>query len=56
MDAGSEGKLEMQFSLQIGKHEIDFFGKELAPPSGVLGQNYSRHIHVEKAPHKYAIS
>ena len=56
MDAGSEGKSEMRFSLQLGNHEMVFFGKELAPPSGVLGQNYSRHIHVEKAPHKYAIS
>jgi hypothetical protein len=56
MDAGSEGKSEMRFSIQIGQHEIDFFGRELAPPSGVLAQNYSRHIHVEKSPHKYAIS
>jgi hypothetical protein len=56
MDAGSEGKAEMRFSTQIGRYEIDFFGQELAPPSGVIGQNYSRHIHVEKSPHKYAIS
>ena len=56
MDAGSEGKSEMRFSIQIGQHKIDFFGRELASPSGVLGQNYSRHIHVEKSPHKYAIS
>jgi hypothetical protein len=56
MDAGSGGKSEMRFSTQIGKHEIDFFGQELAPSSGVVGQNYSRHIHMEKSPHKYAIS
>ena len=56
MDAGSECKSEMRFSIQIGQHEIDFLGRELALPSGVLGQNYSRHIHVKKSPHKYAIS
>jgi hypothetical protein len=56
MDAGSEGKSEMRFSMQIGQYKMDFFGQELAPPSRVLGQNYSRHIHVEKSPHKYAIS
>jgi hypothetical protein len=56
MDAGSEGKSEMRFSTQIGKYEIDFFNHELAPPSGVIGHNYSRHIHVERSPHKYAIS
>ena len=55
MDAGSESKSVIRFSLRIGGHEMDFFGKELAPPSGVLGQNYSRHIHVEKSPCKYAI-
>ena len=36
MDAESEGKLEMRFSIQIGQHKIDFFGRELVPPSGVL--------------------
>ena len=56
MDAGSEGKSEMRFSTQIGKYEIDFFNHKLAPPSGVIGHNYSRHIHVERSPHKYAIS
>ena len=56
MDAGTEGKSEIQFSTQISKYEIDFFGQELAPPSGVLIQNYSWYIHVEKSPHKYAIS
>ena len=56
MDAGSEGKSEIWFSIQIGQYEIDFFGWELVPPSRVLAQNYSRHIHVEKFPHKYTIS
>ena len=56
MDAGAEGKSEMRVSIWIGGYEIDFLDLELAPPSGALGHNYSRHIHVEQSPHKYIIS
>ena len=29
MDAGSEGKAAMRFSIQLGNHELDFFGSLL---------------------------
>ena len=56
MDAGSEGKAAMRFSIQLGNHELDFFGRQLAPPSGAIGYNYSRHIHTERSPNRYVIS
>ncbi|RDB28016.1 hypothetical protein Hypma_002267 [Hypsizygus marmoreus] len=47
---------QRSYSVKILDNEFDFHHAELAPPTGVFGQNYSRPIHFETQPHKYAAS
>ncbi|RDB30477.1 hypothetical protein Hypma_007129 [Hypsizygus marmoreus] len=59
MDANGHlpsSKSQRSYSVKIGDNEFDFHHAELAPPTGVFGQNYSRPIHYETQPHKYAAS
>ncbi|KAG6836575.1 hypothetical protein H0H93_006531 [Arthromyces matolae] len=49
--------------VAVGKEEFEFDNVELAPPSGVVGRNYSRTLsaqiramHRERHPHKWAVS
>ncbi|RDB20488.1 hypothetical protein Hypma_012446 [Hypsizygus marmoreus] len=44
------------YSVKIRNNDFTFHNAELAPPTGVFGQNYSRPIHFETQPHKYAAS
>lgn len=44
------------YSIAAGQNCFDFHNVELAPPTGVFGQNYSRAIHKEKQPHTWAAS
>ncbi|RDB18282.1 hypothetical protein Hypma_000646 [Hypsizygus marmoreus] len=59
MDANghlASSQSQRSFSVRIGDNEFDFHHAELAPPTGAFGQNYSRPIHYETQPHKYAAS
>ncbi|KJA24740.1 hypothetical protein HYPSUDRAFT_102519, partial [Hypholoma sublateritium FD-334 SS-4] len=44
---------EGTYTVKIQGHELKFYRVELAPPSGFIGQNYSRAIHREEHPHVY---
>ncbi|KAG6820060.1 hypothetical protein H0H93_005900 [Arthromyces matolae] len=50
--ADGEGTIK----VEVGNDEFEFRNVELAPPAGVIGQNYSRAIHREHHPHKWAVS
>ncbi|TFY50971.1 hypothetical protein EVJ58_g10807, partial [Rhodofomes roseus] len=54
MGAGADGRGE--YYVQKGSDTIVFRHEKLAPPAGVMGTNYTRSIHWERAPHKYAYS
>ncbi|KAH9829416.1 uncharacterized protein C8Q71DRAFT_718190, partial [Rhodofomes roseus] len=54
MGAGADGRGE--YYVQKGSDTIVFRHEKLAPPAGVMGTNYARSIHWERAPHKYAYS
>jgi hypothetical protein len=45
-----------QYTLEIDSIPVDFHDVELAPPCGVMAANYSRAMHYEKQPHKYAMA
>ncbi|KAJ3996419.1 hypothetical protein F5050DRAFT_1571474, partial [Lentinula boryana] len=48
-----------EYTVNYEGSNITFKGVDMAPPSGVLVQNYaqmSRPVHSEKQPHKYALS
>ncbi|KAH9834910.1 uncharacterized protein C8Q71DRAFT_710792, partial [Rhodofomes roseus] len=45
-----------EYYVQRGEDTIVFCHEKLAPPSGVMGVNYARHMHRETHPHKYAYS
>ncbi|RDB25914.1 hypothetical protein Hypma_006366 [Hypsizygus marmoreus] len=47
---------QRSYSVKIHDNEFDLHHAQLAPPTGVFGQNHSRPIHYETQPHKYAIS
>ncbi|TFK58069.1 hypothetical protein BDN72DRAFT_782551, partial [Pluteus cervinus] len=42
--------------VEVEGAEYEFSGGELAPPAGIFAGNYSRAIHYENQPHKFAIS
>ncbi|KAI0755553.1 hypothetical protein C8Q74DRAFT_1172087, partial [Fomes fomentarius] len=44
-----------EVSLSLGETEILFNDMELAPACGMMGQNYSRGVHHERQPHKFAV-
>ncbi|KAG6849604.1 hypothetical protein H0H93_007056 [Arthromyces matolae] len=44
------------YSISIKDHVFTFRDAELAPPTGVMGENYSRAMHDETQPHKWAVS
>ncbi|KAF8054723.1 hypothetical protein FPV67DRAFT_1682217 [Lyophyllum atratum] len=44
------------YSVVVGGTAFDFHDVELAPPTGVFGQNYSRGIHFEHQPHMFALA
>ncbi|KAG6819413.1 hypothetical protein H0H93_012073 [Arthromyces matolae] len=52
------GLLDIQgdYVVEINSRTFKFTNAELAPPAGVMGENYSRAIHYEKQPHKWALS
>ncbi|KAF7761772.1 hypothetical protein Agabi119p4_9764 [Agaricus bisporus var. burnettii] len=54
MDADSEGR--GTYHIQIGDKDFVFRNAELAPPCGVMAENYCRFIHNESQPHKWAVS
>ncbi|KZT66626.1 hypothetical protein DAEQUDRAFT_758627 [Daedalea quercina L-15889] len=54
MATGDEGYGE--YYVKKGNSTIVFHHEKLAPPVGVVGANYSRAIHSEKQPHKFAYS
>lgn len=45
-----------RYTIVIDNLELEFYGGQLAPPSGAFAQNYSREIHTESAPHRYVYS
>jgi hypothetical protein len=71
MNASKHPQLDRtgDYVIRAGNHEFKFSDAELAPPSGLMVQNYTRcaarlvyfylanlirYIHAEKQPHKYA--
>ncbi|KAG6818847.1 hypothetical protein H0H93_001071, partial [Arthromyces matolae] len=44
------------YIVQIKSRAFKFVNAELAPPAGVMGENYSRAIHYENQPHKWGLS
>jgi hypothetical protein len=45
-----------KYTIMVDNVPIQFHDVELAPPAGVFGVNYARHIHTEGHPHKYALA
>ncbi|KJA15089.1 hypothetical protein HYPSUDRAFT_109030, partial [Hypholoma sublateritium FD-334 SS-4] len=43
------------YQVVIDGNQFLFQNAELAPPGGVIGQNYSRPIHYETQPHAFAV-
>ncbi|KAF8315567.1 hypothetical protein F5887DRAFT_1072859 [Amanita rubescens] len=57
MDGNSRtGKLDGKYTIVAGDLEFEFTDARLAPPAGVVSQNYARAIHHEYQPHKWALS
>ncbi|KAE9384480.1 hypothetical protein BT96DRAFT_780120, partial [Gymnopus androsaceus JB14] len=55
MDPGIHGGgLERQYTIPINGVNIVFNNAEMAPPQGVFGRNYARHVHFERQPHLFA--
>ncbi|KAG6835879.1 hypothetical protein H0H93_013719 [Arthromyces matolae] len=52
----TKNELTGTYSIKIKDNVFTFADAELAPPAGVMGENYSRAIHDEHQPHKWAIS
>lgn len=44
------------YTVHVGDVGFEFHDVEMAPPCGVMAQNYARAIHTEQQPHKWAIS
>jgi hypothetical protein len=45
-----------EYTIVIDGTPVSFYNVERAPPQGVVAANYSRPIHFERQPHKYAFS
>lgn len=45
-----------EYTVDIGGIPVSFDNVELAPPQGIVSANYSRPIHREHQPHKYAFA
>ncbi|KAG6808888.1 hypothetical protein H0H92_002449 [Tricholoma furcatifolium] len=45
-----------KYTVTISNETYEFHDAELTPPGGVMGKNYSRAVHNEVQPHKWAIS
>ncbi|KAI1784793.1 hypothetical protein LXA43DRAFT_1100986 [Ganoderma leucocontextum] len=56
MDAGIgiDGTLG-DYEVPLGDQLVTFHNAELAPPTGLLNQNYARAMHYEPQPHPYSI-
>ncbi|XP_006457687.1 hypothetical protein AGABI2DRAFT_45050, partial [Agaricus bisporus var. bisporus H97] len=44
------------YHIDTGDFNFKFVGAELAPPCGVMTENYCRYIHFESQPHTWAVS
>jgi hypothetical protein len=58
MDANRKSNKELgEYTIDLGgRKQVSFNNVQLAPPQGVVAANYSRHIHFEHQPHKYAFA
>ncbi|KAE9383152.1 hypothetical protein BT96DRAFT_844479 [Gymnopus androsaceus JB14] len=55
MDPGIHGGgPERQYTIPINGINIVFDDADMAPPQGVFGRNYARHVHFERHPHLFA--
>ncbi|KAF7770914.1 hypothetical protein Agabi119p4_6888 [Agaricus bisporus var. burnettii] len=54
MDASLLGR--GSYHIQMQDANFKFQNAELAPPCGVVAENYCRYIHFEKQPHTWAVS
>ncbi|KAJ3559157.1 hypothetical protein NP233_g11335 [Leucocoprinus birnbaumii] len=44
------------YEIEVLAEKVVFHDAELAPPTGIMSQNYARPGHYERQPHKYAAS
>ncbi|KAF9440000.1 hypothetical protein P691DRAFT_689037, partial [Macrolepiota fuliginosa MF-IS2] len=51
-DTGGHGT----YHINIGHKDLEYHQAELAPPVGVMAENYCWYIHNENQPHKWAVS
>ncbi|XP_006461603.1 hypothetical protein AGABI2DRAFT_70749 [Agaricus bisporus var. bisporus H97] len=52
VDASGKGA----YHIKIKETDYEFHNSELAPPCGVVAENYCRYVHFENQPHKWAVS
>jgi hypothetical protein len=45
-----------EYTIVINGIPVSFYNVERAPPQGIVAANYSRPIHFENQPHKYAFA
>ncbi|EKM74235.1 hypothetical protein AGABI1DRAFT_48372 [Agaricus bisporus var. burnettii JB137-S8] len=56
MKCDSKGRGQYMITIQGVDYVFSGAMAELAPPAGVVAENYCRYIHKEKQPHEWAIS